>query len=128
MKFSQALEFHKLKIFCMTNALLVVFIVECCIFLILSAPLHSILIRPKVQAFVKQLIDFKLIYVCGLGVNVLLLSSIYAGLQLFITRRQYSEPLPWAVVGMHWCICAYYKLRCKYENMRDLKQSGEKEE
>ena len=102
----------------MASFLIVVFFLHCAIFIVMSIPLHSYLLRPKVQSIVKLILDFKVIRVCGVTFDFLTLHSIYCIYQILFYHPR--EPLFWSNIMLYYCIHSYYKLRCKYENIRDL--------
>jgi hypothetical protein len=84
----------------------------------MSFPLHSYFLRPKVQNIVKLILDFKVIRICGVTLDFLKLNSLYCIYQILFNHPR--EPLFWSIIMLYYCIHSYYKLRCKYEKIRDL--------
>lgn len=110
--------FHKLN-FQMYTVQLILFFLQSTIFAIMSAPLHSLLLRPKVQGAMRLLlIDFKIARLCGVEIDLLACIFLCSALHMMFGQPS-DKPLLCANMMMYYCIHAYFKLRCKYERVRD---------
>ncbi len=103
----------------MSRIVSLIFFAECAIFIILSIPLHSKLLRPRVHDFFRKLLECKLMKVCRVQLNIFELISAFCTVALGLQTSS-DQVLPFAAcIMMNWCIYAYWSLRCKYENVRD---------
>jgi hypothetical protein len=88
-------------------------------------PLHTTLLRPRVQQLVCQYFMFTIIKACGVELNGICFTSIISVANIVLQIQEkpvaidHDAIMPLACIMMNWCIYAYYHLRCKYENVRD---------
>jgi hypothetical protein len=123
------IKFHKIKFsLSMISFLTTLFFFQSMIFLVLSAPLHSKLIRPKVQEIVKFVLEMPYLRVCGVDVHLFLLCFAYCVLQCLLHQQNNIDPLIWSNLMIFWCIVSYYKLRCKYEYARNHTEENDKKD